>query len=209
MTYTITPVTFPADLASQKNGKLGPCQLVSVFFPGVGHASMHHTAARAWGALSIACLNQTGQTLTAVSVADVYRSYDRQLALFLSRYTPDFLPLRNVLSNRRTGPDGKSWYKRIGVAACASPGTSNHGWGLAIDMALFNPNINDGDAYMGDPVGITSNRLLFAWLQLNAGLYGFSWESQDEAWHIRYVAGDKIPQRVLDMEAFFAGLPKP
>jgi hypothetical protein len=30
---------------------------------------------------------------------------------------------------------------------------------------------------------------------------GWSWELQSEPWHIRYVAGDKVPQAVLDFEA--------
>ena len=43
----------------------------------------------------------------------------------------------------------------------------------------------------------------------NAESFGFSWEGAREGqpgwepWHLRYVAGDKTPARVLDMQAFF------
>jgi LAS superfamily LD-carboxypeptidase LdcB len=31
----------------------------------------------------------------------------------------------------------------------------------------------------------------------NADDFGFSWEVQSEPWHLRYVAGDKVPAAVL------------
>jgi LAS superfamily LD-carboxypeptidase LdcB len=34
------------------------------------------------------------------------------------------------------------------------------------------------------------------WLLKNAHLYGFSWEVQSEPWHLRYVAGDDVPEAV-------------
>jgi peptidoglycan hydrolase-like protein with peptidoglycan-binding domain len=73
----------------------------------------------------------------------------------------------------------------------ATPGTSNHGLGLAIDLAWYDSS---------QILGITARMDVFNWLLLNAFRYGFSWETQSEPWHIRYVAGDSIPQAVLDFE---------
>ena len=85
------------------------------------------------------------------------------------------------------------------MAPAGTPGTSNHGIGLAIDIASASGKrlewlLGDGFA--------TSNALKF----------GFSWEVADsknpnsEAWHIRYVCGDKLPQAVLDAIAVFPTL---
>jgi LAS superfamily LD-carboxypeptidase LdcB len=73
----------------------------------------------------------------------------------------------------------------------ATPGTSNHGLGLAIDFA----EERDGRP----PVESVSDRFV-RWLIKNAATYGFSAELQSEPWHWRYVAGDQIPRAVLDFE---------
>ena len=39
-----------------------------------------------------------------------------------------------------------------------------------------------------------------AWLIDNAHRFGWSWERQDEPWHLRYVAGDSIPPAVADYD---------
>lgn len=77
-----------------------------------------------------------GYTLTITSAGDAYRSLDRQIAVFLQRYIPqatgggiygDVRWYRNVRYVRRHG------------AAAAVPGTSNHGKGLAVDIANAGP----------------------------------------------------------------------
>jgi LAS superfamily LD-carboxypeptidase LdcB len=92
---------------------------------------------------------------------------------------------------------GKTWYLKKGVAPAGTPGTSNHGWGLAIDVA--NASGKRLDWLLGDGFA-TSNALKF----------GFSWEVKDganaEAWHIRYVCGDKLPQAVIDAVKAFPTL---
>lgn len=61
----------------------------------------------------------------------------------------------------------------------APPGTSNHGWGLAVDFG--------GEVYQG------SWTAGHKWLQANAGAYGWVWAgkhfSQIEYWHWEYVGG--------------------
>ena len=59
----------------------------------------------------------------------------------------------------------------------AAPGTSNHNLGIAIDVA-------------------NANGKILEWLLANADDYGFTWELQEEPWHIRYVCGDAIPAKV-------------
>lgn len=51
----------------------------------------------------------------------------------------------------------------------AEPGTSEHGWGTAVDLTL------DGAALI--------------WMRENAGTYGFAETIADEPWHWNYVGG--------------------
>ncbi|MEV0891412.1 D-alanyl-D-alanine carboxypeptidase family protein [Promicromonospora sp. NPDC050262] len=72
----------------------------------------------------------------------------------------------------------------------AIPGTSNHGWGLAIDL--------------GDPVAGGSSPE-YVWLRLHAPDYGWdnpSWARLDgakpEPWHFEFFAAGSIPNRAID-----------
>lgn len=165
MSYPVRPVELPEDLKGQKNGQLAPRLLVAV--PG---GKLHHAAASAWMKMHSAALRD-GITLTPTSPVDTYRPYEVQVGLFQTRY--DRIP-------RQT--DSKIWngvryWLKPGYAMAAVPGTSNHGWGLAIDVA-----------------GASGARL--DWLVKHAPLFGFSWEAQSEPWHIRYVRGWKEPQQI-------------
>lgn len=210
MTYNLPsrPVVMPSNLKGQANGKLGPCQMDAVFFAGVGHASLNRVVIRNWNALNVAVYGETGRWLTITSLADAFRSYDRQLAVFNVRMSPVYDPATCTTTTRTF--NGKTWWLKKGYAPCATPGTSNHGWGLALDVALYDPNRNDGDAYAGDPVGITSNPAVWAAFQRLAPEFGFSWEGRSgaivEPWHIRYVLGDEVAQRTIDVERFLAAL---
>lgn len=192
MTLPIITVVRPADLADQKNGELGPCSLESIYFVGAGHASLHKATARAWNALAVACLKATGKKLTVTSVADAYRSLQQQTDVFIARYRKVYNPLTCTLEHQRVW-NGVRYYKLRNVAPVAVPATSNHGWGLAVDAAIWSSATNQR-------VGITSNAAVWQWLQANAVRFGFSWEMQIEPWHLRYYAGDKVPQAVLDVE---------
>lgn len=74
-----------------------------------------------------------------IGVTDGYRSYDAQVDLV-----------------RRKG-----LYSQGGLAA--APGTSEHGWGMAADLAL-------------DSSGL-------AWMRANAGRFGFAETTPRESWH--------------------------
>jgi len=56
---------------------------------------------------------------------------------------------------------------------------SRHMLGLAVDVA-------------------NANGKILQWLLDNEDKFGFSHEVQSEPWHIRYVAGDTVPQLVKD-----------
>lgn len=199
------PVVLPAGISPSMNGKLGPCQLTAVTVPGVGHLSLHPTAARAWNALQVSLYAATGLSLSATGA---YRSYDAQVQVFEARYTPTYNPLVNVLTSTRTWL-GKKWYLRRKMFPVAVPGTSNHGLGIAVDMGFWTGQHLPG---LADVAAVTDSRYVKGWdyLTEHAERFGWSWEGAKpgqagwEPHHIRYVAGDNIPQAVLDVEAFIA-----
>ena len=186
-TYTVLPIIMPSDLAGQKNGEINPSLLRDIKAPG---GKLHRLAATAWNAMQLAAYFD-GIELKHVGA---YRPLPEQIKLFNTRYQDT--PTGRTPQVTRTYM-GKTWYLKKGVAPAGSPGTSNHGIGLAIDVASASGKRLEwllGDGFM------TSNALKF----------GFSWEVRDganaEAWHIRYVAGDTLPQAVLDAIAAFPNL---
>lgn len=195
MAIEFIPVVLPADLAGVENGKLVPCQLKSVYFAGVGHLSLHPLAARSWDAMAAACFGATGEKLTTEGT---YRPYEAQERVFRERYTDTYLPVRNVLTSQRQW-QGKTWYLRRSKAPVAAPGRSNHGWGLAVDLAVFKG---------GKRLSVTSVGPVWDWLVGNAVSFGFSWEGARpnqagwEPWHLRLVTGDNVPKRVLEVESY-------
>ncbi len=217
-TVTVRPVHLPSDLFGQANGKLGPCQMQAVHFPGLGDASLHKLVARAYIAM---CAAYHAEAVAHPQLYGVfnsfsttgggaYRSLQIQEREFFDRYSPTYNPLTTKLTNQRVY-QGKRYFLRIGKTACAVPGTSNHGWACALDIAVFN-------AATHGVVGLTA--AAFDWLCANAPLYGFAWESaptlptgqpnpEFERWHIHWTMGDTIPQKVIDVETWFAAAGQP
>lgn len=177
MTLPIVRVALPSGLVGVSNGQLRDDQLVAI--PG---GRLFATAARAWAAMVKAAAAE-GIVLKPTSSVDTYRDLAHQTSGFQNRYVQVFDAVRCKGLDDRGNRNWKGvrWYLKKGFAAMATPGTSNHGLGLAIDVDL------------------TDSRVL-PWLLANAQAFGFSWESQDEAWHIRYVAGNITPRRVLEVE---------
>jgi hypothetical protein len=168
MRYPVLPVVLPADIAKSTNGKLPSRVLAAITGGGV----LHHRAAAAWEAM-VKAAAADGVELRHVGA---YRSYESQLAMFRDRYQT--VPTGSRVTRRW---NGITYHLKPGKAPSATPGTSNHGWGLAIDIA----SVGSG------------GRL--PWLVANAGRFGFTWEVADpsnpnfEPWHIRYVSGDANP----------------
>src|SRR5690606_9492785 len=126
MAYPVRNVTRPAALTGQQNGRIAPDLLRSVTTHG-GTATLVAPAAAAWIALSEAA-ERAGHVLVPFST---YRSYQAQRTLFLARYRTS--PKANT--DVKTW-NGQTWYRHTG-ATTAAPGTSNHGWGLAVDVRVM------------------------------------------------------------------------
>ena len=214
MALPVVALTRPSNIEGLSASQIGASHLTPLYFPGVGHSSLNPAAARAWGALVVACLAATGQTLTAVSTADVLRSFQQQWNAFFDRYTDSWSLSVNGLTNRTQHTrffQGKTWYLKKGRIPCAVPGTGNHPLGLAVDVAIFDSKIVDGNKWDGGARNIRSDAKVWAWLKENVVSLGWSWEHAAEGVddpHLRYYAGDKIPQRVLDIEAWIAAASK-
>jgi hypothetical protein len=178
----ISPVVRPAVLTGLSNGLLPAHVLVDV--PG---GRLIEPAARAWRAM-VAAAAVDGIELKPTSTVDTYRSFSVQERTFLARYATE--PTGRTPQVTRTW-QGRTWYLKVGVAPSASPGSSNHGWGLAVDVH-------------------TASGVRLDWLSRNAMRFGWSWELLPaEPWHIRYVAGDRTPQAVIDHETSAPAAPCP
>lgn len=190
----VHPVRLPSDLVSASNGRLGDEMLSSFYAPGRGTARGHRFAVRAWRAMA-ADAARHGWTLTITSLGDAYRPYESQVKVFLSR-TEQVSAATWAATPRAKRRRWEGRYYRFlpGVAPVATPGTSNHGWGLAFDAAWL---ISDRIA------SIKSDQRAWTWLLGNAHRFGFSWEVQSEPWHVRYVTGDNIPSSVFEVESSY------
>ena len=169
MKYPVKPMKMPSDLKGVKNGRVPAKLLVKV-----NSGRLHHQAAKAFHCMVIAA-KKDGISLGTVGH---YRTFEGQEKLFLDRYQTT--PTGRVPKVTRQY-QGKTWYLKKGKSPSASPGTSNHGWGLAVDIA-----------------NASGERL--KWLLKNAVSFGFSWEVEEgpnaEAWHLRYYMGDSTTLRV-------------
>lgn len=188
--YPVLPVVMPADLAGTENGKLPETVLRPL--NGYPKGKLHRMAATAFNCMQLAAFFDKIE-LNPVSPPDCYRNADIQTRIFFQRYTD-----KNNGAKVTRQHDGKTWYLLPGKAPCSAPQKSNHGWGLAVDIAnCSGPRLN---WLLGDG-GLTSNALK----------YGFSWETTPgkpghEDWHIRLVTGDKPTDAVLEMVKQFPNL---
>jgi D-alanyl-D-alanine carboxypeptidase len=191
MDLPVHDVTRPAVLHGQSNGKLDQDILVTTPGQDVGPAvRLVAPAARAWRALCAAALGE-GHTLKATSLVDSYRPFEVQESTFRKRYTKKHLAGRPHKTWK-----GVRWYQKPKTAEAAVPGTSNHGWGLAVDT---------GEELDHDAGTESLKKATLKWLVANEERFGFSHETS-ETWHIRYFAGDDMPAAVLVHES---GAPSP
>jgi hypothetical protein len=167
----IVPIRLPADLKGIEPGKL-PNHLLRNL---KGGGKLHWLAAASWEAM-VEKAKSDGVLLKPTSLGDLYRDYESQKRGFLQRYQTE--PIAGV--KPRTF-EGKKWYLKKGMAPLATPGRSNHNLGLAVD------------------VHSASEPRRIKWLIDNVKTFGWSWEVvPEEPWHIRYVAGDNIPEAVKE-----------
>ena len=123
-------------------------------------------------ALRAAFLARFGKPLI---VTDGYRAYSdgtpySQVAIFRARYQTAPLINRPV-----RWWNGAPWYQRPGTAPAGVPGTSNHGWGRALDL--------------GSGVNSSLTSTEYLWMRANAHRFGWThpaWARQAgslEPWH--------------------------
>ena len=149
-------------------------------FQNGSNAKLHFLAANAWHALRDAAAAE-GIKLKPTSAGDGYRSLDSQTRAFKTRFVDNKDDPNVAIPYVTRTFQGKTWYLKKGFAPLASPGTSNHNWGLAVD------------------IWGASDKVRQNWLIKNIKKFGFSWELvPQEPWHIRYWAGDNIPEAVQD-----------
>jgi LAS superfamily LD-carboxypeptidase LdcB len=179
----------PSDLAGAKNGELNQSLLRSIKAPS---GRLHRLAATAWNCMQLAAYFDHIE----LKHVGAYRPLSEQMALFNNRYQRS--ETGRVPKVTRTY-QGQTWFLKKGMAPAGTPGTSNHGIGLAIDIA--NASGKRLEWLLGD-----------GFLTSNALKYGFSWQVADtkdknfEAWHLQYFAGDTLPQAVVDALASFPTL---
>ena len=171
--HPVAKMIIPKELQNVENGKLKPNQLAKVKCGG----QMWIKAAQAFNALYDEAV-KAGHKLQ--NIGD-YRPFEAQLSMFMSRYE-DKKTKRNPEITRKY--DGKTWYLKEGMSPSGTPGTSNHGLGLAIDL-----NMQDAKRYK--------------WMCENAPKYGFYLQGaptkdgkpnpEYEAWHWQYCVGDAVP----------------
>jgi peptidoglycan hydrolase-like protein with peptidoglycan-binding domain len=165
----VSKAAIPSWAKDLGNGQIPLDRMIKVAPIGSGY--LVPEAAAAWRNLQNAAA-AAGFTLT---MTGAYRTYEGQKALFQDRYvTSDTGRSSKVWNNTRY------WLKR-GMAMAAVPGTSNHGWGCAVDTAL--------DGY-GNAARSVDWRFL-SWALDRAAVFGWSWEVQSEPWHVRLVSFER------------------
>ena len=176
--YPYKKMVLPKEVAAVGNGNLTKKMLKKVKTGGV----MWTVAADAFNEMYDAAL-AAGHKLR--NVGD-YRPVEQQLAMFNDRYT--LKDTGRVPKVTRTY-QGKTWYLKKGKAPSGTPGTSNHGFGLAIDLGM---------EIKGQLKSIGGACL--DWMCENAPKYGFYLQGSDpkspefEAWHWQYCLGD-VPRK--------------
>ena len=190
MKYPTHKLLLPSCLKGEINGRLNKTLLERVATGG----KMVKPAAVAFNALYAEAL-ANGVTLR--NIGD-YRSYEGQLQMFLDRYeiakpNDPRLGKRNTVTRKF---EGKTWILKKGKAPSAAPDPtgksgSNHGWGLAIDLAV--------EGKGGNIVGMASAKKGLKFMCDNAPKYGFYLQGDNpkspefEAWHWQFCLGDATP----------------
>lgn len=170
MNLPVVSISMPSMLVGQQNGIVDP----SLLSPIQG-GRLLHPAARAWNAMVHTALID-GVVLEPSAEDNTYRGYGIQWNYFSERndHTP-----RNTKKSYYLGLE---WWQIPGKTTAAVPGTSNHSWGLAVDV---------DDVERGGR---------FSWLCNNGPRFGFSLEAgieNTEHWHWHYFAGDAIPPGLI------------
>lgn len=135
------------------NGALDVGTLARVHHPRAIRVYLRKDSAAAWEALRQASLAERGVDLYPLGGASAYRTFAQQVQM------------------------KREWTAKGQPQKAATPGTSNHGWGLAVDA--------------GDANAAVAERMWAALRDLGPR-FGWSWDEGKrvgEPWHFRYVGG--------------------
>lgn len=174
----------PKDMTEIPNGEM-PAKLLGNIKP---YGQLHHKAARCWEAMRKAA-STDGLELSHVGAL---RTLKEQQSLFKQRYSLKDEGRHPTITRKYAG---KTWFLKENCSPAGTPGTSNHGLGLAIDVCAV---INKKN------VGLGSAPKHVEWLKKNAGTYGFAWEIADprdpnfEIWHMICFNADTPPPAVTE-----------
>jgi peptidoglycan hydrolase-like protein with peptidoglycan-binding domain len=189
MKYPFTPLVLPSMLKGQINGRLDKNLLERVATGG----KMLKPAADSFNAMYAEAQKQG---ITLKNIGD-YRSYEGQLAMFMDRYSTKDEGRKPQVTRQY---EGKTWFLKKGKAPSAAPDPtgkrgSNHGWGLAIDLAV--------EGKKGQILNIGSDKKAVKWLCENAPRFGFYLQGDNpkspefEIWHWQYCVGDAVPSALI------------
>lgn len=188
MSEPVGKVVLPKSLKNVPNGRVDKKDLVKIKSGGY----MHKVAAGAFNAL----YDEAKKNGFVLKTIGQYRSYEDQLEMFNDRYS--LQPTGRVPQVTRKFLK-KKWFLKKGKSPSGVPGTSNHGFGLAVDLGLAGPN--------GKVLSLRGNGKAWSWMCANAPLYGFYLQGPStklgkpnpefEAWHWQYCMGDKLPPAVV------------
>ena len=159
------------------NGRIPAKNLAALPLAFSNKREREYLTSAAYASLVRMMLRAVAETGSYFSVWDAYRSMDEQVAMLKRNYTRVSRG-RSKSSDRSYG--GSTWAKKPGRPLTASPGYSNHGNGLAVDI---------------HPGAIQ------AWLKSNAGRFGWVNDVPSEPWHWSYLNPGKDQYRsegVLD-----------
>lgn len=171
MKYPVKKFVIPEHLRPYPNGRIP-----EKFLAKSDKVGELFTQAAWWATVMVNEAKKDGINL--VPISNGYRSYDRQYALFMQRYSnkpTGRKPEVNRIWNQQT------WYLKPGYSPCAAPGYSPHGFGVSQDWAVDKPQTLE-------------------WLRKNAPRFFWYWETQPtlpngkpnpnwEAWHLIWVGG--------------------
>jgi hypothetical protein len=159
-------------LKNVRNGSLPPELLAPI--PG---GFVHTCAFKSWKAL-LAHAKRDKIVIKPTSSVDTYRPGDIQERAFFARYEKvkaDDPRLKDPKAITRKYEDA-IWLLKPGNAPCSTPRNSNHGLGIAIDVA-------------------NASGKIFDWMVANASTYGWYLQTGDpkkpgfESWHWQYTLG--------------------
>jgi LAS superfamily LD-carboxypeptidase LdcB len=182
--FPIQKLVLPKDMAQISNGEV-PANLLGNIKP---YGQVHHKAARCWEAMRQAALAD-GLTLSHVGAL---RTLKEQQSLFKQRYSLKDEGRTPTITRKY---QGKTWYLKKNCSPAGTPGTSKHGFAVAIDVCAV---INKKN------VGLGSAPKHVAWLKKNAEIYGWSWQIADprnpefEIWHMICFDADNPPPAVTE-----------